>query len=80
MKRFLKYARIDSFGAFSNKTVGPFAPGMNVVFGKNEAGKTTLSRLAFWLGRCPYESKHLQARLRRTCRRAGVRCAPGRGI
>lgn len=44
MKRFLKYARIDSFGAFSNKTVGPFAPGMNVVFGKNEAGKTTLSQ------------------------------------
>ena len=44
MKRFLKYARIDSFGAFSNKTVGLFAPGMNVVFGKNEAGKTTLSQ------------------------------------
>lgn len=44
MKRFLKYARIDSFGAFFNKTVGPFAPGMNVVFGKNEAGKTTLSQ------------------------------------
>ena len=44
MKRFLKYARIDSFGAFSNKTVGPFAPGMNVVFGKNEVGKTTLSQ------------------------------------
>ena len=44
MKRFLKYARIDSFGAFSNKTVGPFVPGMNVVFGKNEAGKTTLSQ------------------------------------
>lgn len=44
MKRFLKYARIDSFGAFSNKTVGPFTPGMNVVFGKNEAGKTTLSQ------------------------------------
>ena len=44
MKRFLKYARIDSFGAFSNKAVGPFAPGMNVVFGKNEAGKTTLSQ------------------------------------
>ena len=44
MKRFLKYARIDSFGAFSNKTVGPFALGMNVVFGRNEAGKTTLSQ------------------------------------
>ena len=44
MKRFLKYARIDSFGAFSNKTVGPFASGMNIVFGKNEAGKTTLSQ------------------------------------
>ena len=43
MSRFLKHLRIDSFGAFSNKTVGPFTPGLNVVYGKNEAGKTTLA-------------------------------------
>ena len=43
-RRFLKYARIDSFGAFSNKTVGPFSPHLNVVFGRNEAGKTTLTQ------------------------------------
>lgn len=43
-RRFLKYARIDSFGVFSNKTVGPFSPHLNVVFGRNEAGKTTLTQ------------------------------------
>ncbi len=42
--RFLKYARVDSFGAFFNKTVGPFSPGLNVVFGRNEAGKTTFTQ------------------------------------
>jgi uncharacterized protein YhaN len=42
--RYLKYLRIDSFGAFSGKTVGPFKPGLNVVFGRNEAGKTTVSQ------------------------------------
>lgn len=40
---FLTHARIDSFGAFANRMVGPFAPGLNVVFGRNEAGKSTLS-------------------------------------
>ncbi|WP_270295062.1 ATP-binding protein [Eggerthella sinensis] len=35
--------KIDSFGAFSNKVVGPFGPHLNVVFGQNEAGKTTLA-------------------------------------
>ena len=40
---FLTHARIDGFGAFANRTLGPFAPGMNVVFGRNEAGKSTFS-------------------------------------
>lgn len=40
---FLERMKIINFGAFSNKMVGPFAPGLNVVFGKNEAGKTTLN-------------------------------------
>lgn len=44
MKRsYLRYARMASFGAVSNRTVGPFEPGLNIVFGKNEAGKTTLA-------------------------------------
>lgn len=38
----LAYLRIDRFGAMSNRTVGPFAPGLNVVYGPNEAGKTTV--------------------------------------
>lgn len=40
---YLKHIKVDSFGALSNRAVGPLAPGLNVVFGKNEAGKTTLA-------------------------------------
>ena len=40
---FLRRMKIVGFGAFSDKVVGPFVPGMNVVFGKNEKGKTTLN-------------------------------------
>lgn len=41
----LEYVKMTSFGRFSNRIVGPFAPGMNVVLGPNEAGKTTLTEL-----------------------------------
>lgn len=40
---FLQYVRMQQFGAFANRTVGPFTGGMNVVYGSNEAGKTTLA-------------------------------------
>lgn len=40
---FLKSIRIVRFGAFSEKTVGPLDRGLNVVYGRNEAGKTTVS-------------------------------------
>ncbi len=40
---FLEHMRIASYGAFGNVKVGPFKPGLNVVFGKNEAGKTTVA-------------------------------------
>lgn len=40
---FLEHIKIQSFGAFSNRAVGPFGPHLNVVFGRNEAGKTTLA-------------------------------------
>ena len=39
---YLKSIRIGSFGAFSERTVGPFSPHLNVVFGRNEAGKSTI--------------------------------------
>lgn len=42
-KTYLERIKIESFGAFSNKVVGPFGPHINVVFGRNEAGKTTLA-------------------------------------
>ena len=45
MAPFLKRIKITSFGAFANKVVGPFTPHLNVVFGENEAGKTTLVSL-----------------------------------
>ena len=41
MRPFLKHVKMESFGAFSGKVVGPFDPHLNVVFGPNEAGKTT---------------------------------------
>lgn len=48
-KRFgayhLECVKLTSFGRYSNRIVGPFAPGMNVVLGPNEAGKTTLTEL-----------------------------------
>lgn len=40
---FLKYAAMRLFGSFAHKTIGPFSPGLNVVFGRNEAGKTTIA-------------------------------------
>lgn len=40
---YLQHARIDNFGAFSRRTLGPFGPHLNVVYGQNEAGKTTVA-------------------------------------
>lgn len=40
---YLERVKMESFGAFTDKVVGPFAPGLNVVFGHNEAGKSTLA-------------------------------------
>lgn len=41
--RYLERVHMAAFGRFFDKSVGPFAPGFNVVYGKNEAGKTTLN-------------------------------------
>ena len=38
---YLQRMRMGAFGRFVDKTVGPFDPGLNVVYGANEAGKTT---------------------------------------
>lgn len=40
---YLKRLKIVGFGSFSNKVVGPFSPRLNVVYGRNESGKTTLA-------------------------------------
>lgn len=47
MKRawFLEHIKLTNFGRFANMIVGPFAPGLNVVYGKNESGKTTINQL-----------------------------------
>lgn len=42
---FLEYAKLTNFGKFANLIIGPFKPGLNVVYGPNEAGKTTVSEL-----------------------------------
>ena len=43
MSRYLKHVRIGEYGAFRNRSVGPFSQGLNVVFGPNEAGKSTVA-------------------------------------
>lgn len=40
---FLRYMRIERFGALHDRTVGPFEEHLNIVYGGNEAGKTTLA-------------------------------------
>lgn len=42
---YLEYVKLTNFGKFANMIVGPFKPGFNVVYGPNEAGKTTISEL-----------------------------------
>ncbi|QKF07580.1 AAA family ATPase [Berryella wangjianweii] len=42
MRHALRYVRLDAFGSFHGRTVGPFRPGLNVVVGPNEAGKSTV--------------------------------------
>lgn len=42
VRTYLKYMKVERFGNMSQRTIGPFSEGLNVVFGKNEAGKTTL--------------------------------------
>lgn len=44
MSIFLKRLTMQGFGAFLQKRIGPFKPGMNVVYGQNEAGKTTITK------------------------------------
>lgn len=41
----LEYIKLTSFGRYANTIVGPFRSGMNVVFGPNESGKTTINEL-----------------------------------
>ena len=43
MRRFLQNIRIGSYGSVRDREVGPLGPGLNVVFGPNEAGKSTVA-------------------------------------
>ena len=38
----LREIYIDGFGIFANKKITGLVPGINIIFGKNEFGKTTL--------------------------------------
>lgn len=42
---FLEHIKLTNFGRFANMIIGPFTPGLNVVYGKNETGKTTINQL-----------------------------------
>lgn len=45
MSRFLQHIKIDRYGAFADYEMGPLTPGLNVIHGPNEAGKTTVASL-----------------------------------
>ena len=40
---YLQRVHIDAFGAMFQSNIGPFSEGLNLVYGPNEAGKTTAS-------------------------------------
>lgn len=40
---YLRSLHVDAFGGFSQRDVGPFDEGLNIVYGANEAGKTTIA-------------------------------------
>lgn len=40
---YLRSLHIDAFGGMSQRDLGPFGPGLNVVYGANETGKTTIA-------------------------------------
>lgn len=42
---YLRQVYAERYGAFSKQELGPLKPGLNVVFGPNEAGKSTFSSL-----------------------------------
>ena len=41
MTRFLENLNIERYGALANRSIGPLSEGLNIVFGPNEAGKST---------------------------------------
>lgn len=45
MTAFLRWIEARRYGALTGRKAGPFGPGLNVIYGPNEAGKTTLASL-----------------------------------
>ena len=43
MSRFMEHIHIGRFGALEDYQIGPFERGLNVVYGPNEAGKSTIA-------------------------------------
>ncbi len=44
-RRYLRSIDVDRYGALEHRSVGPFGPSLNVVYGPNEAGKSTVASL-----------------------------------
>ena len=43
MKLHLQHIYVERFGGLADCAVGPFGKGLNIVYGPNEAGKSTLA-------------------------------------
>lgn len=45
MKRYLEQIHVERYGGLLNRSIGPLGPGLNVLYGPNEAGKSTVASL-----------------------------------
>ena len=43
----LREIYIDGFGIFTNKRITGLVPGINIIYGKNEFGKSSVSKIEF---------------------------------
>lgn len=44
-RHWLEQVDVEAFGTMNGRSVGPFSPGLNVVYGPNESGKTTVAQM-----------------------------------
>jgi|GEM_PF-4791046 len=81
----IEWLHVGAFGVLENLTIDSLSPGLNVFYGANESGKTTLKEFILWMlfgypkrGRKDWEVRHTPPSGRRIQGRLGMRMANGR--